>query len=298
MTITESSLVTSVNDIAGIGRLLYQLRTEKGMAIENVARELHLQVRQINALEKGDFSGFSGSVFVKGYLRSFAKLYDVDGDKLIKLYESLSPQQPKNYLPLAITNAEKMVLTSGRSNKKILLILLSLVFLVAAILVFWWRHGLMHLPLIPVGSALDVVNEVSIVTPLAPESAAENIAAPLLVEPPVPIQSADTAITPPDALPVAPQEPQEAQEPILHIEFVDDCWVQLKTDDGKILHEAVHKKGEIFDMPASTPLHVWFGRAAAVNVSYNGAVVAIPNKPGFQSAQFVLGDEVSSGETE
>ena len=65
-----------------------------------------------------------------------------------------------------------------------------------------------------------------------------------------------------------------------------------------MIHEKVHKKGEIFDMPVKTPLHVWFGRASAVNVSYNGAVVPVPVRPGFQSAQFVLGDEPASGEIE
>jgi cytoskeleton protein RodZ len=85
---------------------------------------------------------------------------------------------------------------------------------------------------------------------------------------------------------------------VLHVEFIDDCWVQLKADNGKVIHEKVHKKGEIFDMPVKTPLHVWFGRASAVNVSYNGAVVPVPVRPGFQSAQFVLGDEPASGEIE
>ena len=43
------SVETSLTDLAGIGRSLQQGRAEKGMTKEDVAKELHLHVRQIAA---------------------------------------------------------------------------------------------------------------------------------------------------------------------------------------------------------------------------------------------------------
>jgi hypothetical protein len=40
------------------------------------------------------------------------------------------------------------------------------------------------------------------------------------------------------------------------------------------------------------------GRAAAANVSYNGTLVDIPTRPGFQSAKFVLGDDTQFNRVE
>ncbi len=84
----------------------------------------------------------------------------------------------------------------------------------------------------------------------------------------------------------------------LHIEFNDECWVQIKSKDGKILHEKNHVNGDVLDMQVEAPVYLWLGRARGVNLSYNGAVVAVPVKPGAQSAQFVIGDEPSSSEIE
>ena len=155
---------------------------------------------------------------------------------------------------------------------------------------FWFR-GQTLLSVFPYWiNAPVVVLEVATVDAPAPEVSASTASVP----PPFPdalaVQSTDSPLL------IAPE--QTPQDPELHIEFIDDCWVQLKSSDGTILHDKTHKKGEMFDMSVKTPLHIWFGRAAAVNVSYNGAVVEVPIKQGSQSIQFILGDEHLSGEAE
>ena len=116
MTTKESLLEAPVSDLAGIGRFLRDCRAEKKLTVEEAAQELHLQKRQVIALEEGNFTGFNGPAFVKGYLRACARLYDVDGDRLVKLYDSLLPQL-KTYNPVAAISPEKVILVSRRSNK-------------------------------------------------------------------------------------------------------------------------------------------------------------------------------------
>lgn len=294
MTTAASPAESPASDAAGIGRLLCQRRAEKGMTVDAVAQELHLQVRQVNALEKGDFSGFSSPAFIKGYLRACAKLYGVDGDALVNVYEASLPQS-KTWSPAVVVSSERIILASGRSNKSVMFFTLSVFFLAVICFLLWFLLG--KNPIVMPYSGNDSVQSV-------PDISMEEVGAlPGLESMPV----ADMPVAAPAEINsvlqsgesqsvIAPPEPPV--DSVLHIEFVDDCWLQLKSDDGKVVHEKVHKKGEVFDMQVKTPVHVWFGRGGAVNVSYNGAVVPVPVKPGFQSVQFVLGDERPSSETE
>ena len=283
MTTQVSSGETPVSELVDIGRLLQQGRLEKGFTKENVAEELHLHVRQINALESGDFSCLKSPAFIKGYLRSCAKLYGMNGDSLVDLYTLLQPPQQKAYIPAATIGPQKIVLASKRSNKTTLILLLTIVLIVGVACSLWF--GFRDLPIVLPEKVEVPIEPVAVISATPSEISSALVPTDLPV---VPSYENQSIMTP----------SQEIQDSILHVEFVDDCWVQLKAGDGKVLHDKTYKKGEILDMPVKTPLHVWFGRASAVNVSYNGAVVEVPIKSGFQSAQFVLGDESPSPETE
>jgi cytoskeleton protein RodZ len=302
----ESSVEMQVSDLAGIGRVLRQARVVKGMTVENASLELHLQVRQINALEKGEFGSFSSPAFIKGYLRACAKLYGLDGDALVALYDSFLPP-PSAYMPSILAKSKKSVFVSGYRNKVVVFVSAFIALITVLSSIIWlgsryWPDGFFYSATKPLHSVIDVVDtspdvlpgaseELNVIENITPSGApaTAGIATAVLVDNPAPIANENQPLMTLGG---------DIQDSILHIEFIDDCWVQLKDKGGHVLHEKVHKKGEIFDMSVKAPLHVWFGRAGAVNVSYNGAVVPVPVRQGFQSAQFILGDESSSSEIE
>jgi cytoskeleton protein RodZ len=67
----------------GPGALLGDERRRQGLSLGDIARQLKLSVRQIEALERDDYGAFSGMVFVRGFLRNYAKLLQLDADALI-----------------------------------------------------------------------------------------------------------------------------------------------------------------------------------------------------------------------
>jgi cytoskeleton protein RodZ len=67
----------------GPGTMLGEERRRQGMSLGDIARQLKLSVRQIEALERDDYGVFSGMVFVRGFLRNYAKLLQLDPDALI-----------------------------------------------------------------------------------------------------------------------------------------------------------------------------------------------------------------------
>lgn len=64
-------------------------RQSRGYSIDDVACKLHLRVRMIELLEADDYQAMPESVFIKGYLRAYAKLLEIPSDKLVEDFESL-----------------------------------------------------------------------------------------------------------------------------------------------------------------------------------------------------------------
>lgn len=65
------------------GGRLRAAREKLKLSVFDVARELKLQPRQIEALERDDYAIFSSPVFVRGFLRNYARLVGQDGDALV-----------------------------------------------------------------------------------------------------------------------------------------------------------------------------------------------------------------------
>ena len=70
-----------------IGNLLRQAREEKGKSLDEISRETKIQKRYLSLLEEGDFSSFSGEVYLKGALRNFAEAVCLNSSEIILLYD-------------------------------------------------------------------------------------------------------------------------------------------------------------------------------------------------------------------
>ena len=75
--LSESALTT-------IGTKLAAARESLGLSVADVARQIKLSVPQIEALEADDLARLPKSpVIVKGFLRNYARLLQLDPDKLL-----------------------------------------------------------------------------------------------------------------------------------------------------------------------------------------------------------------------
>ncbi len=71
---------------ASVGRPGAQLLAERraqGLSLGDVARQLKLSVRQVEALERDEYAAFPGPVFARGFLRNYAKLLQLDAEALV-----------------------------------------------------------------------------------------------------------------------------------------------------------------------------------------------------------------------
>jgi cytoskeleton protein RodZ len=65
------------------GARLTAERRSLGLSLGDIARQLKLSVRQVEALERDDYAVFAGPVFVRGFLRNYAKLLSLNPDELV-----------------------------------------------------------------------------------------------------------------------------------------------------------------------------------------------------------------------
>lgn len=75
-------VLETVPDTTAGSRLLAARESMK-LSVNDVARQLKLQPRQVEALERDDYTIFSSPVFVRGFLRNYARFVGLDGDSLV-----------------------------------------------------------------------------------------------------------------------------------------------------------------------------------------------------------------------
>jgi cytoskeleton protein RodZ len=73
------------------GALLLAERRNQGLSLGDIARQLKLSVRQVEALERDDYATFSGPLFVRGFLRNYAKLLHLEPEALLAAANLATP---------------------------------------------------------------------------------------------------------------------------------------------------------------------------------------------------------------
>ncbi len=78
----------------GPGRVLTEVREARGLSVPEVAAQLRLSVRQVEALEADDFDRLPGITFLRGFVRNYAKLLQIDPAPLLAACPSAQPEAP------------------------------------------------------------------------------------------------------------------------------------------------------------------------------------------------------------
>src|SRR5262245_45158166 len=65
---------------------LAKVREKKGYTQDYVADKLHLRTRIVELIDLGDFHALPQPVFIKGYIRAYAKLLDLNHDAFLDAF--------------------------------------------------------------------------------------------------------------------------------------------------------------------------------------------------------------------
>src|SRR3954468_11950104 len=79
------------HDLPPPGHALRAARNRSGLSIADVARHLKLAPAQVEALESDDHAHLPGPVFVRGFIRNYARLVNLDPRDLLQDVERSGP---------------------------------------------------------------------------------------------------------------------------------------------------------------------------------------------------------------
>ena len=210
--------------------------------LKRFADELNLSVSQIRTIELDQSEGLPEPTYVRGYIRSYAKLLGLDADKVLDHY--LNPNWQKgsrlDEIPRGIGSAseteESGFFTTGR--------VLSLVVLGGVFAALWLTGKLDG-----IFSSSDV--EVADSTPVQQVATAPSPAA-TVTEPTI-----DS--TTPETITDTIEEPaEEAASHELALNFSDTSWVDIRDSDGKRLAYKSYTEGESLVVESATPMSVFY----------------------------------------
>ena len=121
----------------GPGDRLQAARIEQGLSIEDIANKMHLSVSILESIEQNDFDDITAPIFVKGYLRAYARIVSLSEEEMIQQYvEYYSEEDP----PISSTSNMSPEISSDDARVKwtTYIVILILCGLLGA---WWWSNN-------------------------------------------------------------------------------------------------------------------------------------------------------------
>lgn len=302
------------------GKRLKKAREGLGLSAEDVAGELRLSVSQIKALERDDYTELPGATYVRGYLRSYARLVKIDEESV------LPPLQPEPVTRAMHAIARPVQRQARSSDRWVRLISYSLGILLIGLVVAWWRSQggfdfekdlLAELP----GLSMEKVDSDQTLakTMEKEDGPTQIIAAPAVTDLSQPAPQASKLIA------SSTEDPEEQTTPLAMVEqddrpnrenlspqavtasasresptvsttkvgrivlnFSQASWAEIRdASNERLIHQSFHAGREV-EVAGMPPFSVFLGNAGGVRMEYNGKPFDItPHQTGLY-ARFVI----------
>lgn len=299
------------------GRILAAARTERGMSVSEVAQRLKFSLRHIEALEADRYDALPSGPFVRGMIRTYAKLLGVDPARLL---QDLPQPEASGEPAMQPRDMSVPFPQDSRPGSRVYL-LLSMLIIVAVVVVLaeWFirsqRGAAEEASLPPPGGSFvskadtpetsapsSVESLATQELPRAEAMATQPAADATALPPPASPGSQSDAGSAPPALapegqaapgPAAMESSQTASGPTpapaavavapgrarLSFAFELESWVEVKDASGGIVLSAINPAGTEREVVGTPPLSLVIGNASGVRLSYNGEPVALaPNR--------------------
>jgi len=252
---------------ASIGVRLKQAREEAGLSQEDVAASLKIPVKVIRQLESGDSSQLGAPVFVRGQMRSYARLLGVHFDE--ELGQGARPIAPSELVSHTHTPRYRRVFE--QATRRAIYIVLT-----AAIAVPIWMASRELKKDDAKVESLDVATM---------QAAPANNAQPTASEP--------AHRTPLVASMATLPAPAAAQAPALSLNFTGNSWVEVRGADGRVLESGELGTGQQRSYAAGEVSRVVLGNSSAVEVRNAGRTVDLTPFSRANVARFTLSSDGS-----
>ena len=122
----------------GPGEALRNARFALNLTEADIANRLRLSRRVIVALENENFEKLPGMTFVRGYLRSYARVVNLSGDDMIAKLDAMGYSEPDVVTPQPVANSSKPP-TTFWGEKTIRYLSYGMGALLLLLVFLWWK---------------------------------------------------------------------------------------------------------------------------------------------------------------
>lgn len=277
---------------SGVGALLREERRNRSLDFRQVARMTRLREPFLQAIEKEAWDELPAPVFVRGFVRSYARALGLDEQMVLDLYDQSQPFKPS--APRPLLEPEK----TGRGQRILLILLLGVL---AGILLYLWQGNPAPEWPSPSGKSTPTQEETRPTlsdTPTAerpphvdsragetPGGAKERF--PVPAETPVENEPTETGASEPSLLPEdinlypEPSEevavPEEAFE--LEADVLQRTWVEISVD-GKEPRNFLFEPGSHPRWEGKESFDLLIGNARGIVLHFNGNTLENLGEPG------------------
>jgi Uncharacterized protein conserved in bacteria len=289
------------------GALLKETREKLGLSHQEVAAHLNLKAEIVDAVEKDDVNRLPVAAYVRGYIRSYARIVNLDADTLIRLYDQVALEPPE-----IIPNIKKPGQASSH-DKPVRAVTYLISFTLALLLLAWLQGQYLAGQRTRGNTAITDQDEKSATTAemkmedsvKTPSSAAavpaetlsltsdsieitENEITATLAPNPDELDTnlnAETIIDP-------AQIAEELSTGVDRVSFSlsKNSWIEVLDSNKSRLYHDLAKSGERITLTGKAPFTVVLGYAPGVEISFNGAAFDPAPYTNAGVARFKLGD--------
>lgn len=253
-----------------IGDFLKSAREEKGISLDDISNSTKIPKRYLSSLEEGDFSCFSGEVYLKGALRHYADAVGLNPREIISGYELLLKKENKyeNGKREQKTHTKKKIIENNKPvvirNRKKPLPLVALIWITLLAIVV--AGSLWYLFQQPPGENARI--------PYAGEPAPEengeednNFGLPE-EEPPPELEEPEIIVVSSSSGEIVYML-SKAEEKQVRLAFTGRCWVRIE-QDGILVEEATYVNGDSKQLSDALETRIRLGCPAVVKIGVNG----------------------------
>lgn len=267
-----------------IGALLVDARRRAALNQSDIAEQINLPINKISSLENDDYDNLPESTYVRGYLRSYARLVGLDAEEIVKSYNELHHVESE----LDLSTSAKPSYDSAFlwSTAAVMTILVGL-------LATWW---------------IDIKNNQEQVVQLASTEEVQSISEKEKETPMANTENSEPAIQEPEIVEAEPAEAhqtgpveekvlsaesieyvteeveqameEESQDPtlvsmsneseVLTVTFVEKSWTEIHDADSNTLMQGLIEQGVVKNLNGKPPFHIFLGNSPGVVIEVNG----------------------------
>jgi cytoskeleton protein RodZ len=280
------------------GATLAAARQAHGLSVTDVAEQMRISPRQVAAIESGRYGELPGAVFVRGFVRNYARLLKLDPVPLLHALEpELSGEVPLRAHEIAGT----LPVTTRRHHRPSwwLGAAAAVIAIAAALAAYeWWRAQYGAVPSVQRDTLLDTPAAPPAAAPPAPASSAQ---APIPLTPETladsPAGGGGSAAAQAPATPPAAETAAAAREPVpapapgegrLEIRFLQESWIELRDGAGNVQFSDTGAAGSTRSFDVRPPVRMVVGNASGVRITYNGQPFDVDAHAARNIARFTL----------